>query len=88
MKKLLSFIIILKLNLFPQSPAFYPQELLRLEGPGMGFNVEVHDINKDGKEDIIVGNWNDTYVYFGGADVLDDTVDIVYTGRCLAVCDY
>jgi hypothetical protein len=35
-----------------------------------------------------LGNWNDTYVYYGGLALLDSTVDIVYTGRCLAVCDY
>ena len=54
----------------------------------MAFNVEAYDINKDGKKDIIVGNWNDTYVYFGGKGVLDSTVDVVYKGRMLAVCDY
>ena len=74
--------------LFSQSPAFTPSELWRVSGYGMGFNVEVHDINNDAKQDLIVGNWNDTYVYYGGAALLDSTVDITYTGRCLAVCDY
>ncbi|MHB1688689.1 MAG: FG-GAP-like repeat-containing protein, partial [Ignavibacteriaceae bacterium] len=47
-----------------------------------------YDINKDGHPDIIVGNWNDTYVYYGGKGILDTTVDLVYKGRCLAICDY
>ena len=88
MKIIIIFLILLSATAFPQYPAFFPQELIRLEGPGMGFNIEVYDINNDGKQDIIVGNWNDTYVYYGGGGVLDDTVDLVYTGRCLAVCDY
>ncbi len=88
MKKILILITVLATETFSQSPAFYPQELWRVSGYGMGFNVEVHDINNDGKQDIIVGNWNDTYVYYGGAALLDSTVDITYTGRCLAVCDY
>lgn len=54
----------------------------------MAFNIEAADINKDGKTDIIVGNWNDTYVYYGGAGILDDSIDLKYTGRMLAVCDY
>jgi hypothetical protein len=54
----------------------------------MAFNVEAFDINKDRTKDIIVGNWNDTYVYFGGKGVLDSTVDVTYRGRILAVCDY
>ena len=88
MKKILILITVFAAETFCQSPAFYPQELWRVSGYGMAFNVEVHDINNDGKQDIIVGNWNDTYVYYGGGGVLDDTVDLVYTGRCLAVCDY
>lgn len=54
----------------------------------MAFNVEAFDINKDGKKDIIIGNWNDTYVYFGGKGRLDSTADVIYKGRLLAVCDY
>ena len=55
---------------------------------GLAFNIEAFDMNKDSHLDIVVGNWNDTYVYYGGAGILDDTVDITYTGRMLAVCDY
>jgi len=88
MKKVLALLAILTIPAFTQSPAFYPVEHWRVSGFGMAFNVEVHDINNDGRQDIIVGNWNDTYVYYGGAGVLDSTVDITYTGRMLAVCDY
>ncbi len=88
MKKLLIILTVLAVEAFCQSPAFTPSELFRVSGYGIGFNVEVHDINNDGKQDIIVGNWNDTYVYYGGASLLDSTVDITYRGRCLAVCDY
>jgi len=88
MLKIIILLTLLSAITFSQYPAFYPVEYWNVSGYGMAFNVEVHDINNDGKQDIIVGNWNDTYVYYGGAGVLDDTVDLVYTGRCLAVCDY
>src|SRR5690606_19382201 len=41
-----------------------------------------------GKLDVVVGNWNDTYVYYGGHGILNQVVDVVYTGRMLAICDY
>src|SRR5574338_1565412 len=52
------------------------------------YNIEAYDINKDGKLDVIAGNWNDTWVYYGGYGILDETEDLRYTGRMLAVCDY
>ncbi len=52
------------------------------------YNIESFDMNKDGHLDVIAGNWNNTYVYFGGAGILDTTKDVVYTGRMLAICDY
>lgn len=56
--------------------------------PGLAFNIEAFDINKDGKLDVVTGNWNNTYVYFGGPGTLDETVDVIYTGRMLSICDY
>jgi hypothetical protein len=55
---------------------------------GLAFNIEAFDMNKDGKLDVVLGNWNDTYVYYGGQGILDTQKDIIYTGRMLAVCDY
>jgi hypothetical protein len=52
------------------------------------YNIEAVDINRDGHLDIVSGNFNDTYVWFGGKDLLDSTVDLVYKGRCLAITDY
>ena len=52
------------------------------------YNIETADVNRDGHPDIISGNFNDTYVWFGGAALLDSTVDLVYKGRCLAITDF
>lgn len=60
----------------------------QIGGEVMIYNIETDDINRDGKKDIIVGNWNDTYVYFGGKNILDKAVDVIYKGRCLTICDY
>ena len=87
MKKTLLILLFFSSSLFAQPP-FYPFEYWRVSGPGMAFNVEAFDINKDGKKDIVVGNWNDTYVYFGGKGVLDSTPNVIYKGRLLAICDY
>ncbi|MHB1688628.1 MAG: FG-GAP and VCBS repeat-containing protein [Ignavibacteriaceae bacterium] len=67
---------------------FFLPTYWQVSGKGMAFNIESFDINKDGHPDIIVGNWNNTYVYYGGKGILDTTVDLVYKGRCLAICDY
>ncbi len=74
--------------IFSQTPNFFPYEHWKVSGYGIAINVDIHDLNKDGKQDIVVGNWNDTYVYFGGAGTLDSTADIIYSGRLLAMCDY
>jgi Secretion system C-terminal sorting domain/FG-GAP-like repeat len=87
MKKTLTILLLFSSVLLAQPP-FYPFEYWRVSGPGMAFNVEAFDINKDGKKDIVVGNWNDTYVYFGGKGVLDSTPNVIYKGRMLAICDY
>jgi len=64
------------------------REYWSVSGYGMAFNVEAFDINKDGNKDIFVGNWNDTYVYFGGKGILDSIPNLIYKGRLLAICDY
>ena len=87
MKKTLLFLSLFSSVSLAQPPRIFLQEYWSVSGHGMAFNIEAFDINKDGVKDIIVGNWNDTYVYFGGAK-LDSTPDLVYTGRLLAICDY
>ena len=76
------------LNGFAQNRWFSMPSFWEVGGPGMAFNIESFDINKDSHLDAVVGNWNDTYVYYGGYGILDTQVDITYTGRMLAVCDY
>ncbi len=88
MKKLITIIIFLTLNLSAQNRWFSMPSFWEVGGPGMAFNIEAFDMNKDSHLDVVVGNWNNTYVYFGGYGILDDTVDVTYTGRMLAVCDY
>lgn len=79
---LLFFTPVLSQNRWFAIPSFW-----EVGGEGMAFNVEAFDMNKDSNLDVVVGNWNDTYVYFAGS-MLDTYVDITYTGRMLAVCDY
>ncbi len=88
MKKLITIIIFLTLNLSAQNRWFSMPSFWEVGGPGMAFNIEAFDMNKDSHLDVVVGNWNDTYVYYGGYGILDDTVDVTYIGRMLAVCDY
>ena len=88
MKRFLTIFMFFSVPAVAQHPTIFLNEYWRVSGYGMAFNVEAFDINKDGKKDIIVGNWNDTYVYFGGKGKLDSTVDIVYKGGLLAICDY
>lgn len=73
---------------YSQYPAWWPYPIWEIGGPGICFNIETTEVNRDGKPDIIIGNWNDTYIYFGGPGVLDTTVDLTYRGRCIAICDY
>lgn len=75
------------LNLNAQNWFFMPS-FWEVGGPGMAFNIEAFDMNKDGHLDVVSGNWNDTYVYYCGPGILNTTVDVVYTGRMLAICDY
>lgn len=62
MKKIFLITLILSTEIYCQGPAFFPQEAWRIFGYGAGINVEVHDINNDGKEDIIVGNWIQEFI--------------------------
>ncbi|OIP63315.1 MAG: hypothetical protein AUK34_01885 [Ignavibacteria bacterium CG2_30_36_16] len=88
MKKIFLMLIILPtINVTAQNFFFMPS-FWEVSDTGLAFNIEAFDINKDGKLDIVSGNWNNTFVYFGGPGVLDEIVDIVYTGRILAICDY
>jgi Secretion system C-terminal sorting domain/FG-GAP-like repeat len=83
------FIITLFLSSLIYSQEWYGlDQYWEVEVKGGIYNIETADINRDGHLDIVSGNFNDTYVYFGGAALLDSTVDIVYKGRCLAITDY
>jgi hypothetical protein len=83
------FILSLFLNtLIYSQQVFYLPTYWEVEVKGGIYNIETADINRDGHLDIVSGNFNDTYVYFGGKDLLDSTVDLVYKGRCLAITDY
>jgi hypothetical protein len=73
--------------IYSQEP-FYFNTYWQIEVKGGIYNIETADINRDGHLDIVSGNFNNTYVFFGGKALLDSTVDIVYTGRCLAITDY
>jgi hypothetical protein len=72
-------------NLHSQNLWFSKPSFWEVGGPGMAFNIEAFDMNKDGHLDVVVGNWNDTYVYYGGPGILNTTVDVIYTGRMLAL---
>ena len=90
MKKLLLLIAIISIKLSAQNWFFMP-DFWEVGSPLTGYvvyNIESFDMNKDGHLDVVVGNWNDTYVYYGGYGILDKTVDVKYTGRMLAICDY
>lgn len=87
MKKIFLLIIIVSLNLSAQNWFFMP-DFWEVHGKGLAFNIESFDMNKDEHLDIVTGNWNDTYVYYGGYGILDKTVDVKYQGRMLAICDY
>ena len=79
--------IILYSFIYPQQP-FYPSTNWEVIVRGGIYNIETADINRDGHLDIISGNFNDTYVYFGGPKLLDTTFDLIYKGRCLAITDF
>jgi hypothetical protein len=68
--------------------AFFLSTYWEVRVDGGIYNIESADLNRDGHPDIISGNFNDTYVWFGGQALLDSTVDLIYKGRCLAITDY
>jgi hypothetical protein len=88
MKKIILLTFFLAFKITAQINWFSIQSFLEISEYGIGFNIEAFDMNKDGKLDAVVGNWNDTYVYYGGYGILDEEKDVTYTGRMLAVCDY
>jgi hypothetical protein len=88
MKKIIFLAIILTTNLTAQNNWFSLPTIWEVSGKGLAFNIESFDMNKDGKLDVVLGNWNDTYVYYGGQGILDTQKDITYKGRMLAICDY
>ncbi len=83
-------IIFLPLNLTTQAQnQWFPiYSILEISGPGLAFNIETFDIKKDGHKDVVVGNWNNTHVYYGGPGILNSEVDVTYTGRLMAICDF
>lgn len=86
---LVGIIVLVPAEIKPQNPNWFSlPEFWKVIGEGMANNIEAEDVNKDGHPDIVIGNWNDTYVYYGGAGILDKTIDVIYTGRMLALCDY
>jgi len=94
MKILIIIILFIRLffaeyvNAQSQNHIYYFNHHWRTIGVGYGYNIEKADMNRDGKDDIIVGNYNDTYLYYGGPGIIDTTADVIYKGRCLAILDY
>ena len=86
---LLSLILTLLLSysIYPQS-IFYPDQYWQVDIKNGCYNVETADINRDGHLDIISGNFNDTWIYFGGPKILNSQVDLVYKGRCITITDF
>jgi len=68
---------------------YIPSRIWTYEYPGIGYTLEVADVNRDGKEDIFLGNWNTTAVYYKNSNwEINTKPDIVYAGRVLVICDY
>lgn len=85
---LLLFVLSSTITCLSQNSHFSLPTYWQVSGNNVGLNIEASDINRDGYKDIIVGNWNETDVYYGGPKMLDKTIDLRYKGRCLCVCDY
>ena len=79
--------IILYRFIYPQQ-IFYPDQNWQVDIMKGCYNLETADVNRDGHLDIISGNFNDTWVYFDGPKILDNTVDLIYKGRCIAITDF
>ncbi|MFA6457373.1 MAG: hypothetical protein WCW40_11170, partial [Bacteroidota bacterium] len=90
-KPIMLFVVILLCHssaLFGQAERFYLDQLFNLSWYDWAFNLEGADINRDGHIDMVLGNANETRVFYGGPGILDTAADVKYKGRCLAVCDY
>jgi hypothetical protein len=46
-------------------------DFLEIGYPGMSYNIESFDINRDGNLDLVSGNWNSTSIYFGVYGIID-----------------
>ncbi len=88
MKKVITIFILLTINLSAQSHWFSLPTYWERFGFGVGINIEAFDLDKDNHKDIFIANFNTTDVFFGGPGILDDTADVTYTGKCIAICDF
>ena len=90
MYRYLTHIFLILFLCFPiySQEVFWLSTYWEVKVPNGIYNIEAADINRDGHLDIVSGNFNDTYVYFGGPTLLDTAKDLFYKGRCLAITDY
>ena len=80
---ILVIVAIANIKITAQHRWFTMPSFWEVGGEGMAFNIEAFDMNKDSNLDVVVGNWNDTYVYYGGYGILDTQVDLHIQAGCL-----